>query len=225
MSNERDSGLNVVVVTFEQDSEAYEALARLKELDSQGQVELRAAAAVIRDDDGKVIIKDEVGESYGVATATGGLIGLLIGIIGGPLGVLIGGATGLMAGSLYDLDEEFDTRSALSQISHAVEVGHTALVAEVSEPSPEVLDSDMARLSGKVFRRPVHEVEAEIAAAQEAQQIVAKDARKRLHKERHEQHQKEIEAKIADLKAKLPRHREDSVEHERESSGHAASST
>jgi len=208
MSDKREDGLNVVVVTFEQDSEAYEALTSLKELDSQGQVELRAAAVVVRDDDGKVLIKDEVGETYGVATATGGIIGLLIGIIGGPLGVLIGGATGLMAGSLYDLDEEFDTRSALSQISHSVKVGHTALVAEVSEPSPEVLDSDMARLSGKVFRRPVHEVEAEIAAAQEAQQIAAGDARKRLHKERHEQHQKEIDAKIEELKAKLPHKKE-----------------
>jgi len=44
-------------------------------------VKLRAAAVVIRDEDGKVVIKDEVGESYGVATATGGIIGLLIGII------------------------------------------------------------------------------------------------------------------------------------------------
>jgi uncharacterized membrane protein len=65
MSDERESGLNVVVVSFEQDSEAYEALTSLKELDSQGRVELRAAAVVIRDDDGKVIVKDEAGESYG----------------------------------------------------------------------------------------------------------------------------------------------------------------
>jgi hypothetical protein len=66
----------------------------------------------------------------------------------------------------------------------------------------------MARLSGKVFRRPVHEVE-EIAAAQEPQQIAAKDARKRLHKERHEQHQKEIDAKIEELKAKLRPHKKE----------------
>lgn len=208
MSEGREGGLNVAVVSFEQDSEAYEAFTSLKELDSQGQLELRAAAVVLREDDGKVTIKDEVGETYGVGIATGGFIGLLIGIIGGPLGVLIGGATGLMAGSLFDLDEEIETKSALSQISHSVKVGHTALVAEVSESRPEVLDGDMARLSGKVFRRPLHEVEAEIAAAQEAQQIAAKDARKRLHKQRHEQHQKEIDAKIAELKAKLRPHKQ-----------------
>ena len=211
MSDEQASGLNVVVVSFDEDSKAYEALTSLKELDSQRQLELQAAAVVVRDNDGKVIIKEEVGESFGVGIATGGLIGLLIGIIGGPLGVLLGGATGLMAGSLFDLDEEFDTRSALSQISHSVKVGHTALVAEVSEPSPEVLDSDMARLSGKVLRHPVHEVEAEIAAAEEAQHAAAKDARKRLHKERHEQHQEEVDAKIEELKAKLHRHQKETT--------------
>src|SRR5271165_245255 len=208
MSDEQPSGLNVVVVSFDEDSNAYEALTSLKELDSQRQLELRAAAVVVRDDDGKVIVKEEVGGSFGVGIATGGLIGLLIGIIGGPLGVLLGGATGLMAGSLFDLEEEFDTRSTLSQISHSVKVGHTALVAEVSEPNPEVLDSDMARLSGEVLRHPVREVEAEIAAAEDAQHAAVKDARKRLHKERHEQHQKEIDAKIEELKAKLPHKKE-----------------
>jgi len=211
MSDEQANRLNVVVVSFDEDSKAYEALTSLKELGSQRQLELRAAAVVVRDNDGKVIIKEEVGETFGVGIATGGLIGLLIGIIGGPLGVLIGGATGLMAGSLFDLDEEFDTRSALSQISHSVKVGHTALVAEVSEPSPEVLDSDMARLSGKVLRHPVNEVEAEIAAAEEAQHAAAKDARNRLHKERHEQHQEKVDAKIEELKAKLHRHQKETT--------------
>jgi len=209
MSNSRQ--LNVVVVGFDDNSKAYEALTSLKELDSQGQLECRAAAVVVRDDDGKVIVKDETGESYGVGTATGGIIGLLIGVIGGPLGVLLGGATGLLVGSLFDLEKEFDTKSALSHISNSVKVGHTALLAEVSEPSPEVLDSDMARLSGEVFRHPVQEVEAEIAAAEEVQQKAAADARKRLHKERREQHQKEVDAKMEELKAKLHRQKKETT--------------
>ena len=203
MSDEQTNSLDVVVVNFDEDSKAYEALTILKELDSQNQVELRAAAVVVRDDDGKVIVKDEIGDSFGAGIATGGIIGLLIGVIGGPLGVLIGGASGLLAGSLFDLHEEFETKSALSEISRSVKVGHTALLAEVSESSPEVLDSAMARLSGTVLRRQVHEVEAEIAAAEEAQHQAATEARKRLHKERKEQHQKEIDAKIGELKAKV----------------------
>src|SRR5271166_5515669 len=102
-------------------------------------------------------------------------------------------------------------RSSSRRTSGKASGSGSPLVAEVSEPSPEVLDSDMARLSGKVLRHPVNEVEAEIAAAQEAQQIAAKDARKRLHKERHEQHQEKVDAKIEELKAQLHRHQKETT--------------
>jgi hypothetical protein len=59
--------------------------------------------------------------------------------------------------------------------------------------------------------REIAEVEAEIAAAQETQQIAATDARKRLHKERHEQHQQEVDAKIAELKTKLRPHKKETT--------------
>src|SRR5271166_5515668 len=72
MSDEQADRLNVVVVSFDEDSKAYEALTSLKELDSQRQLELRAAAVVVRDNDGKVIVKEDVGESFGVGVAAGG---------------------------------------------------------------------------------------------------------------------------------------------------------
>ena len=92
---------NVLAVNFAEDSKAYEALSSLKELDDQGQLDLAAAAVVVRTDDGRIETKDQVGDDSLVGTTTGGLIGLVIGILGGPLGVLLGGATGLLVGSLY----------------------------------------------------------------------------------------------------------------------------
>jgi uncharacterized membrane protein len=91
---------NVIVVGFADDSTAFEALSTLKELDSQGEVQVVEAAVVARSDDGQVHVKDELGEDGLVGTASGGLIGLLVGILGGPLGILIGGASGLLLGSL-----------------------------------------------------------------------------------------------------------------------------
>jgi ABC-type lipoprotein release transport system permease subunit len=67
------------------------------------------------------------------------MLGLLLGIIGGPLGVLIGGTYGLLVGSLFDLDEAERTESVLSEISASVRPGHTALRAQVTEHSPEVV--------------------------------------------------------------------------------------
>ncbi len=91
---------NVVVVTFgedpENDKNAYQALTDLKQLDSQDQIKIAGAAVVTRDPNGRVDAKSEVGEDPYVGTASGGMIGLLVGIIGGPLGVLLGGATGVL---------------------------------------------------------------------------------------------------------------------------------
>jgi len=45
-------GENVIVVSFAEDSSAYEAFTNLKELDEQGQVSIRGAAIVQRGEDG-----------------------------------------------------------------------------------------------------------------------------------------------------------------------------
>jgi len=59
-----------------------------------------------------------------------------------------------------------------------VRVGHNALLAELTEQSPEVVDTAMTRLGGRVLRRPIADIEAEIAAADKAQREAKKEARK-----------------------------------------------
>ena len=167
-------------MSLEEDDNAYEALTQLKQLDSQGRLDLQAAAVVVRSEEGRVAIMDEVSNNRASGTATGGIIGLLIGVLGGPLGILIGGATGLLIGSLFDAEDEDDTVSVLSDISRAARVGHAVLLAEVNEPSPGVIGTAMSRLGGTVLRRSVAEVEAELAPAEDAQREAKKRARKVL---------------------------------------------
>ena len=200
---------NVVVVTFgedpENDKNAYQALTDLKQLDSQDQIKIAGAAVVRREPNGRVDAKSEVGEDPYVGTASGGMIGLLVGIIGGPLGMLLGGATGVLVGSLFDIDEVETTESVLSEISKQVQPARTAVLAQVKEQSPEVIEAAMARLGGEVIRRPVVHVEQEIAAAQEAQRKAKREAFKELHKARREKRKEDAHAKIEELKSKLPR--------------------
>ena len=118
-------------------------------------------------------------------------------------------------GSLFDLDDAEDTDSVLAAISESVRAGHNTLLAELREPSDhQVVDAVMATRSGTgVSRWNVQDVEAEIAAAEEAQREAKKQARKRLTEERKDKHKAEVEAKIAELKTKLPRHHDDPAEH------------
>jgi uncharacterized membrane protein len=173
---------NVLLVSFgedpENDTNAYQALTDLKQLDSQGQIEIAGAAVVTRDPDDRVDVKTEVGNDPYVGTTSGSIIGLLIGIIGGPLGVLLGGTYGMLVGSLFDIDDVETTESVLREISNQIHATRTAVLAQVTEQSPEVIDAAMARLGGDVMRRPVVEVEQEIAATEEAQRKAKREARR-----------------------------------------------
>jgi uncharacterized membrane protein len=127
----------VLAINFAQDPNAYQAPTTLKELDDQGQVALAGAAVVLRNEDGGIDIKDEVGDTGYEGAASGGIVGLIVGILGGPFGVLLGGATGVLIGSLFDLDDLDETESVLGEMSRSVRVGHDAVLAEVSEQSPQ----------------------------------------------------------------------------------------
>ena len=64
-------GENVIVVSFAEDSSAYEGFTNLKELDEQGQLSVKGAAIVQRGEDGGIVTKDSVdNEQY---TGTEGL--------------------------------------------------------------------------------------------------------------------------------------------------------
>ena len=110
-----------------------------------------------------------------------------------------------MVGSLFDLADFDETDSALGAISSSVQAGRTALLAVVLEQSPAVVDAAMSGIGGTVLRRPVAEVEGEIAAAEEAERQAKREARKELFRARHEHDKAAVNAKIGELKAKLHR--------------------
>jgi uncharacterized membrane protein len=197
---------NVIAVSFEDDSKASEALTKLKHLDSQNELDVKDAAVVVREADGHIDIKDEIGGDSGVTgSVTGGLIGLLVGVLGGPFGILIGGLAGLVVGADYDLDESDLSDSVLHDLAKALPLGRVGLLAEVGEDDPENVNVAMAAIGGTVTRHRLIDVEAELAAADEAQQAARKAATKQLQEQRRTQAKEKVDEKIAELKAKLHR--------------------
>jgi uncharacterized membrane protein len=196
----------IIAVSFHDSSRAYEAVTKLKELDQQGQIAVYEARVVERAANGQLIDKDSVrgsGDETGIATASGGLIGLLIGVLAGPVGMLLGGSMGLMTGAIIDFDTEDRDDSVLSSFVRHVRPGETAVLAHLNEQSDEVVDNAMRDMGGGVLRRPAAEVESELAAAEEARAEAEHEAREKLRKERHEQKKEEIDQKLDALKAKF----------------------
>jgi uncharacterized membrane protein len=195
---------NVIVTTFSEDSRAYEALARLKELAAEGQVDLRDGGVVQRARDGTLHLRDESGnEDAGLATLTGGTIGLLVGVLAGPLGVLLGGAMGLLAGAIVDAEDDDETDSVLEHISRSIGNGETAVLADLGESSPAPVDGAMSELDGRVARYARKDVEAEIAGAEEAAHKARLKARKQLHHQRREATVEKVQAKLRELRERL----------------------
>jgi uncharacterized membrane protein len=159
----------VIVVTFGGPSGASEGMGALGRLHDEGRLEVKAAAVVQRAADGAFRIGEEAEHLGLVGSVAGGVIGALVGALAGPVGLLVGGTAGVAIGSVADT-KEADTADALvTTIAMQLPLGSTAVVAEVDEAAPAFLDSVMSALGGVVVRHSRVEVEAELAAATEAE--------------------------------------------------------
>jgi uncharacterized membrane protein len=117
--------------------------------------------------------------------ASGGLIGLLVGALGGPVGMLLGGSVGRWPAASANLTAPTSRDVALQTIGERIQSGSPALVAEVTEPAEEVIDKAMATLGGKVTRRPANDVYAEVVATEDADfQKGVDDLTARIHEHR-----------------------------------------
>ena len=200
---------NIVLLSFGEDSKAYQALSELKQANAQNKIVLKTAAVVERNADGSLQIHDGYGDgAAGNAVLTGTAIGALLGVLGGPLGVLMLGATGSLLGSMVSLDTVAIRASLLEQITHGIPAGAVAVLAEVEESDDTAVGGIVQGLGGGVvLRRPVEAVMAEIAVAHEAQEAAAAEARKVLReKQKAEWHEKfdnwkeEVGDKLTELK-------------------------
>ncbi|MCA0243668.1 MAG: DUF1269 domain-containing protein [Proteobacteria bacterium] len=173
---------NIVLLTFEETSKAYQALSEIKRAALEGRVRLVNAAVVEREAGGALRVRD--GFSDGAASdapLVGTLLGSLLGVLGGPLGILLLGSTGAVLGSLASADVVGNRLSLLDQITRTLPPGSTAVFANVSESAVEVLDGIAKSLGAVVLRRPTDAVVAEVEAAVEAQDAATREARKVLH--------------------------------------------
>jgi uncharacterized membrane protein len=190
---------NVVVVRFTEPSKAYQALSVLKECDASGRIGLQSAAVVERTAAGELSIPESADNVGLVGTAGGSLIGMLIGVLGGPVGLLLGWGAGALMGGAFDLDRAETSDEALSVLGRAIPPESTAVIASVEEPVAEVIDGEMAMLGGEVTRRPVAEVMDELEAAREAADAAAREARRSVR----EQHKTELKAGVDERVGKL----------------------
>ena len=197
----------MLVVVFDNETEAYKGLDALRALHNSGDITLYASAVVSRDATGQVRIPQAADEGP-IGTATGLLSGSLIGLLGGPIGLAIGSGVGAITGLAFDLSNDNVNAGFVDEVAGALGRSggsKTALLAEIDETWTVPLDTRMEALGGIVFRRLRYEVEEDQYRRETAAMVAEYNELKAELQEAREAAKTRINRTMANLenKAKL----------------------
>ena len=159
---------DLVVVTFDQLTQARMAMSELQRLADEEAITIRTAAIVVREPDGRFWMPEGERHVGLTGTAAGGLLGALVGALTGPIGLLAWGAAGALVGSRDDARKAAASEETVSRVAQGVPPGTAALLADVDEEERGRLDAAMAASGGAVTRLLKADIEAELAAADDA---------------------------------------------------------
>ena len=152
---------NLVVITFEDTEQAGKLRQTLKQLESGGLISLDDSAVVVKDEHGKVHIKDEMDRGVAVGALGGGMLGLLVGGVFFPIGGLVlGAAGGALVGSALDKGIQ---RKFVKEVSDALQPGTSALFLIVREADPTYALAALRPYQGTIYHTSLDpEAEAEL---------------------------------------------------------------
>ena len=188
-------------ITFPQSSTTYEAFSKLSA--AANQYGVRSAGIIERDAQGQLRVPESGDAAAGVGIASGSLIGMLVGVLGGPIGMLLGWSAGAATGALYDAERLDTGDEAIEAFGRLIPPGGNAILAVTDEATTDPLEQFAAGLGGKVSRRPLDEVLAELEAQDEAAREADKAARKAIREQKKRERKEDFQTRVDALKAKF----------------------
>lgn len=205
----------MLIVIVDNETKAYDASKALDKLDEQGDITVYGDAVIEKKANGKVELK-KTGEGFPIKTLGGTAIGSLIGLLGGPVGVLIGATAGTAVGGFYDLYGAGVGADFLQEASAKLTPGKFAVVADISEEWVTPLDTEMEKLDGTVFRAAKRDVETK---QRKKDQAAMKEDIKKLKTEASKskaEHKAKLQQKINSLEKKLQNQKEQTKQRSQE---------
>ena len=127
----------------------------------------------------------------------------LIGVLGGPIGMLLGWGVGAATGALYDAERLDTGDEAIAAFGRLIPPGGNGIPAVTDEVTTDPLEQFAAGFGGKVSRRPLDEVLAELEAQDEAAREADKAARKAIREQKKRERKEDFQTRVDALKAKF----------------------
>ena len=192
---------NVVLANYKVESEAYQALSELKRDTANANYTI-SQAMIVKRENGKLNVMDGFvnGMTTGDDTWMGGLLGGLIGILGGPIGVLLGGSFGMLVGGAVDAGEMAGDTSLLEKAGDSIADGETAIILLAQEEYETALTAKLNGFDVSITRLDAAEVAVEVEHAKEVERQMAKETREKLRAERTEAFKESVAKKSEELK-------------------------
>jgi uncharacterized membrane protein len=156
---------NIVLLAFHEQTTADEAMRELRRLADEGALSVSTAVNVERALDGRFQVQEDTEKVGLIGTGTGGALAALVGALVGPAGVLLGGRHRRNPRFVLDADDAGRSERVVSEAMRRVPPGTCAVVADVDEAAPEVLDGVVFDLGDWVVRRSRLRAQEELEAA------------------------------------------------------------
>ncbi|TMD67220.1 MAG: DUF1269 domain-containing protein [Chloroflexi bacterium] len=155
---------NLVVMTFGNEYAAAQVRDKLVELQKAELIKLDDAVVVVRQQDGKVKIKQATNLA-GAGALSGAFWGMLIGLLFFVpfLGMAVGAAMGGLAGAAADLgiDDNF-----IKEVGNSIQPGNSAIFVLVRESTADKVIEQLKPFGGKIIHTSLSaENEAQLKAA------------------------------------------------------------
>lgn len=201
----------IISAVFKVGSEGYQAMTELRRAPVTEDYVV-TQAALVKKENGRIVSLDafDTGVETRDDTEAGGLIGMLVGILGGPFGMLLGSSIGMLTGSAIDAGDVSHNASLIEMVTEQLMDGEVALIALEQEAVEGAAQRMLSKFDVTVVEEDAAQVEEEVEEAVRTQKEMEKEARVKLRearkadrKQKIEQNRAKLQADFADLKAKF----------------------
>lgn len=152
------ASLELILAVYPDPDRAPDVLKELQRQIAGKNLQVRDAAAICRDAQGRTTVSEPFDVSAGRGSLFGAIVGGVVGLLGGPAGVVVGAMAGAATGGLVakSADQGFDNRF-LAEIKAVLQPGSSALLALVEETWSEALVEALSEPKMRLLRHMLKE--------------------------------------------------------------------